>query len=348
MKRIRDYGIIVGELPTGERNAISDVAGVRVGHVTLDDGPVKTGVTAVLAHPGNIFKDKVLAGVSVMNGFGKTTGLIQVEELGTIETPIVLTNTFSVGVAYDALVKYMLETNDDIGLTTGTVNPVVAECNDGYLNDIRGGHVRPEHIRQAIAAAAADFAEGAVGAGTGMSCYELKGGIGSASRIIALEEEKYAVGALVLANFGLKRDLTVNGFALGAEIVRGEAAEEEKGSIIVLLATDIPLSEKQLSRLARRASTGLARTGSYFGNGSGDVYIAFSTANRVAHYQPRPVTALGRLDDSRISLAFRAAGEAVEEAILNAMIAAGPTTGRDGNRRASLREYMHLYPAGRG
>ena len=188
-------GLTVGRGTPGPRNLISDVPGVTVGHVTIQDGAgVNTGVTAVLPHGGNLFRDKVLAASVVINGFGKTIGLVQVEELGTIETPILLTNTLSVGTAATALVKYMLAQNADIGRTTGTVNPLVCECNDGFLNDIRGLHVREEHIFQAIAAAGPDFAEGAVGAGTGMSCLGFKGGVGSASRTAALEGRTYTVG----------------------------------------------------------------------------------------------------------------------------------------------------------
>ncbi|MGB8954473.1 MAG: P1 family peptidase [Tumebacillaceae bacterium] len=344
-KRIRHYGFTIGTLPTGPRNSISDVAGVTVGHCTLNDGPVKTGVTAILPHPGNLFQDKVLAAAHVINGFGKTAGTIQIEELGTIETPILLTNTLSVGTAADALIEYMLERNPDIGVTTGTVNAVVGECNDMYLNDIRGRHVQKEHVFQALDSASADFAEGAVGAGTGMSCYGLKGGIGSASRRIELGDESYMVGVLVLSNFGAKGDLTIGGVPFGRLIEEQERAssqESDKGSIMIVLATDLPLSERQLKRVGKRAAIGLARTGSFIGHGSGDIVLAFTTANRVPHAQTASVNMIRMVHEDLLDPAFRAAAEATEEAVLNSMICAQTTVGRDGNTRHSLQEYMHL------
>ncbi len=195
-KRARDYGVCSGRLKPGRLNSISDVTGVRVGHVTLDDGDCKTGVTAILPHDGNLFRDKVFAACHVINGFGKTTGLIQIDELGTIETPIVLTNTLSVGVAFQGLVRYMLEQNSDIGDTTGSVNPLICECNDGeYLNDIRALKVREEHVLEAITTASVEFREGCVGAGTGLSCHKMKGGIGTASRELELGQCNYVIGA---------------------------------------------------------------------------------------------------------------------------------------------------------
>jgi len=188
-KKIRDYGIIIGSIPTGKNNSITDVKGVKVGHKTLNNGNIKTGVTAVVPHEGNIFKEKLIAACHVINGFGKSTGLVQIEELGTLETPIILTNTLSVGTAHEALVRYMLENNDDIGDTTGTVNPVICECNDGEINDIRGLHVKKEDVFDAIKSADVEFEEGNVGAGTGMICYDLKGGIGSSSRVIELDDK---------------------------------------------------------------------------------------------------------------------------------------------------------------
>ena len=344
-KRIRDYGITIGTLPAGPRNAITDVAGVAVGHCTLNDGPVKTGVTAILPHPGNLFQDKVLAAAHVINGFGKTVGTIQIEELETIETPILLTNTLSVGTATDALVEYMLARNPDIGITTGTVNAVVGECNDMYLNDIRGRHVKKEHVFQALESASADFAEGAVGAGTGMSCYGLKGGIGSASRLIEQDGETYALGVLVLSNFGAQGDLTIGGLPMGRLIEaqeRNASQERDKGSIMMVLATDLPLSERQLKRVGKRAAIGLARTGSFIGHGSGDIVLAFTTANRVPHAQAARVHDLRMMHEDLLDPAFRAAAEATEEAVLNSMICAQTTVGRDGNTRRSLQNYMHL------
>lgn len=342
--KIRDYGIKIGRMPTGRKNSITDVEGVLVGHVTLKEGNVNTGVTAVLPHPGNIFREKVVASCHVINGFGKTVGTIQVEELGTIETPIILTNTLSVGTACDALVEYMLEQNEDIGISTGTVNPVVCECNDGYLNDIRGRHVKKEHVLQSIKNAGDDFEEGAVGAGTGMSCYGLKGGIGSASRIVSLDGKEYVLGVMVLSNFGVKEDLTIDGIKAGDVVWKSISEKEtEKGSIIVILATDIPLSERQLNRISKRAGVGLIRTGSFIGNGSGDIVISFSTANRIKHYEEMDTIEIRIINENKIDMVFRAAAEATEEAVLNSMICAEETAGRDGHVRHALKDYINVF-----
>jgi D-aminopeptidase len=338
---VRDYGISIGKLVPGERNSITDVEGVLVGHSTIDEKGIKTGVTAVLPHGGNLFRDKVTAACWVINGFGKTVGIIQIEELGNIETPIVLTNTLSVGTAYEAVVEYMLKQNEDIGISTGTVNPVICECNDGYLNDIRGLHVKKEHVFESIRNAGVCFEEGAVGAGTGMSCFDLKGGIGSASRLVKLVDRDYTLGVLVLSNFGVKEDLLIDGFKAKDIICRNiEAKIEDKGSVIVIIAVDAPLSERQLKRVAKRAGVGLARLGSFIGNGSGDIVLSFSTANRVKHYEERDITDMKVVNEDKINLLFRAAAEATEEAVLNSMIACDSVTGRDGNRRESLKSYM--------
>ncbi len=254
----------------------------------MADGVVQTGVTALLPHQGDIFHEKVLAASYVINGFGKTTGLVQIDELGTLETPILFTNTLSVGTAQTALVKYMLEKNPDICETTGSVNPVVCECNDCGLNDIRGLHVTEQHVFAALADCKADFAEGAVGAGRGMRCHGLKGGIGSASRVVELDGKPYTMGALVLSNHALFDDLIVAGTPIHTLLNNSIPPHEDKGSIITVLATDIPLSERQLRRLCRRALVGLSRTGSYCGNGSGEIVIAFTTANRVPMTLKRP------------------------------------------------------------
>lgn len=342
-KRIRDYGIRIGVMETGAKNKISDVSGVKVGNVTLKNGDVNTGVTAILPHEGNVFKEKVMAASYVANGFGKTMGTIQIEELGTIETPIVLTNTLSIGTASDALIEYMLSGNPDIGLKTGTVNPVVCECNDGFLNDIRGRHVKREHVISAIEGATGDFEEGAVGAGTGMSCFGLKGGIGSSSRVFKIKDRQYTLGALVLSNFGMRDSFLLNGKRVGDiidSIERLEIEEREKGSIIVVLATDAPLNERQLKRLCKRGAAGIIRTGSYIGNGSGDIVLAFTTENRVMHYEACGEVSIRMLNEDYIDLAFKAAVEAVEEAILNSLVTAETTIGRDGHIRYSLKEFI--------
>lgn len=327
--------------PQGERDLITDVPGVKVGHVTLKEGDIHTGVTAVLPHGGNCFQDKVMAGVSVINGFGKSVGLIQIQELGTIETPILLTNTLSVGTACEELTRYMLEGNPDIGVTTGTVNCVVTECNDGRLNDIRGLHVRPEHVRQALANAGEDFEEGAVGGGTGMVCLGLKGGIGSASRRVEVDGQTYTVGALVMSNFGAPGNLIIGGKYYDTNLGREERKDE--GSIIMLLATDIPLNERQLSRLAKRSMVALGRVGSYCGNGSGDIAIAFTTANRLPHYSEKNILETRMFYDENIDRVFVAGVEAVEEAIISSLYHAETTTGVRGNCYLGLRDFVARY-----
>lgn len=353
----RALGLRIGDLPTGAANTIADVPGVAVGHTTLSDGAVQTGVTAIRLHPGHPFREKLPAAFHVLNGFGKSIGLVQVEELGTVETPIVLTNTLSVGTAATALVRHMLETTPEIGATTGTVNPVVMECNDGsWLNDIRGLHVTEDHVRSALKAAAPTFAQGVaegsalaqgnVGAGTGMSCYGLAGGIGSASRIVRVSRQDYTLGVLTLCNMGRLPDLRVDGRPVGAAIaerIAAENAEPEKGSIIVLIATDAPLDTRQLRRVATRAGAGIVRTGSHLGSGSGDIALAVSTAEPIPH-APKNTKVMTRrlLHEDAIDRFFRATIEATEEAILNALLAAEPRTGHEGRSRRALGEFSDL------
>jgi D-aminopeptidase len=342
-KRIRDYGISIGRMTPGKLNSITDVEGVKVGHVTLNDGHIKTGVTAILPHGGNIFRDKVMASSYVINGFGKSMGLIQIDEMGTIETPIILTNTLSIGTAFDGVVEYMLMHNDDIGRTTGTVNPVVCECNDGYLNDIRKQNIEKTHIIDAIRKAEVEFEEGSIGAGTGMSCLGLKGGIGTSSRVVMLDKSEYILGSLVLSNFGAGEELLINGIKAGETIkslLCRTCEEQDKGSIIIIIATDIPLSERQLKRVCKRAVVGLSRTGSFIGNGSGDIVIGFTTANKVSHYEEKDICQIKVLKDNKIDLVFKAAAETVEEAILNSLVCAEKTIGRDGNTKHSLKEFI--------
>ena len=335
------YDFQLGYMERGEKNLITDVPGVRVGHVTLHEGDVHTGVTAILPHGGDMFHDKCVAAVHVINGFGKSAGLIQVEELGTLETPILLTNTLSVGTVSTALVEYMLEKNDDIGVKTGTVNPVVMECNDGHLNDIRGLHVTKAHARAALDAVADTFEEGAVGAGAGMSCYSLKGGIGSASRKFTLDGNTYTVGALLLTNFGTLRDLTIGGERVGARLYEErQKAEQDKGSVIIVLATDAPLSARQLTRAAKRAQSGLASTGSISGNGSGEIALAFTTANRRPHYSTHAPETFTAIFEDDMDMVFRAVIECVEESVISSMLHAKTVVGRAGNTRKSLAECL--------
>ena len=326
----------------GKRNLITDVAGITVGHCTLADGDVQTGVTALLPHQGDLFHDRCPAAVHVINGFGKSAGLVQVQELGYLETPLILTNTLSVGTAFTACVRYMLARNDQIGRAESTVNPVILECNDGYLNDIRGLHVTEDHVFAALDAADTTFALGAVGAGRGMSCYHLKGGIGSASRLCRLYGETYTVGALVMTNFGTLRDLKVAGDSVGERLFWQEQSElKDKGSIIVIIATDIPLSARQLERVAKRAQSGIARTGGISGNGSGEIALAFTTGNKLAHYSSDRLESIRLVYEEDIDEVFRAAIESVDEAIISSMLHAKAVTGRAGNHYKSLADlYM--------
>ncbi|RKU04569.1 aminopeptidase [Burkholderia sp. Nafp2/4-1b] len=334
-------------LPSGPRGTIADVPGVTVGHATLDAGNVQTGVTVVKPHAGDLYRSKVPAGVAVINGFGKSVGLVQVDELGTLETPIALTNTFGVGTVAQAQIRAAIAANPRIGRDWSTVNPLVFECNDGYLNDIQAFAVTAGHYDDACRTAARAFARGAVGAGRGMSCFDLKGGIGSASRIAVAAGRPYTVGALVLANFGRLPMLTLGGVPLGrivtqrrtaaATAVQAHAAAPEQGSIIVLLATDAPLDSRQLSRLARRAGAGLARTGSVYGHGSGDIALAFSTAYTIGH-DASTIALPALVADAALDPLFMAAAESVEHAIADALLHAVTVTGRDGHVRQSLRD----------
>ncbi|REE17485.1 D-aminopeptidase [Paraburkholderia sp. BL27I4N3] len=330
----------VGTLPSGPLDTIADVQGVTVGHCTLDQGAVQTGVTVIRPHDGDPFLAKVPAAASVINGFGKSIGLVQVEELGTLETPIALTNTFGVAAVAQAQIRAAIRANPQIGREWSTVNPLVFECNDGYLNDIPALAVTEQHFDDAYAAASADVASGSVGAGRGMSCFDLKGGIGNASRVVNAAGRSHTVGALVLANFGRLPMLTIDGTPLGrvlAERANKEAAKPEQGSIIMIVATDAPLDARQLKRLSLRAAAGLARTGSVYGHGSGDIALAFSTAYTLPHGTDF-MTLPPLLADERLDPLFRACADSVEQAILDALWSAVSVTGRDAHQRLSLRD----------
>lgn len=326
-----------GKWARGPRDLITDVPGVAVGHATIRQGEINTGVTAILPHGGDLFQEKVTAACSVINGFGKSVGLVQVEELGVIESPIMMTNTLSVGTVLDATVRYMLEGNADIGVTTGTVNCVVTECNDGRLNDICGLHVTERHVRQALADCGPDFPEGAVGSGAGMVCMGLKGGIGSASRIVPLDGTDYTVGAIVMSNFGRAGDLVIGGRRYDVRQA-GPDSGRDMGSVIIVIATDIPLSERQLKRVAKRSAIALGRVGSFCGNGSGDIAIAFTTANNRPHSSPQPILTQRFLLDDDIDRVFEAAVEAVEESIVSSLYHAETTTGVRGNTYPGFRD----------
>ena len=335
----------IGTLPAGARDAITDVAGVTVGHRTLADGPVQTGVTVIRPHAGDPFRDKVPAAAVVLNGFGKSVGLVQLAELGVLETPIALTNTFSVGTVATAQIRDCAAANPETGRALPTVNPLVFECNDGFLNDIQRLAVTEADYLLALDAAGVDFEQGSVGAGRGMSSFQLKGGIGSASRRVAMADgTTHTVGTLVLANYGRQPQLVLAGHAVGERLAAlqaaKEAAEPEKGSIIIVVATDAPLDARQLRRLALRAGAGLARTGSVYGHGSGDLVLAFSTAYTIPDQADRPMPAVAMLHDTRLDGLFQAAADSTEQAILHALWRATPVTGRDSNHRAALGELL--------
>lgn len=355
-QKIRLRDLVSGEfsrLPTGKLNAISDVAGVKIGHVTRIEGegeliegvkPIRTGVTAILPHGGNLFEEKVEGGVCSLNGFGKATGFEQIRTRGTIETPIILSNTINIARVSDALIGYMLKQNPEIGLTSGTINPVVGECNDGFLNDIRGRHIHEEHVWAAIENAQEhNTEEGCIGAGTGVSCYHFKGGIGTSSRVIENGGETFTLGALVQTNMGQRAELTFLGTPLGKHLQREflpfagagskQGLVERGGSIMMVIATDAPLDSRQLGRVAQRAGFGLARTGTVSHDQSGDFVIAFSTTNRSAHVPTVTSANVNRIPEggTLMDALFLAAVEAIEEAILNALVTATDMTGRDGN-----------------
>ncbi|MFM0282352.1 P1 family peptidase [Paraburkholderia sediminicola] len=385
----------IGVLPSGPRGTIADVGGVTVGHCTLDEGAVQTGVTVICPHRGDPFLAKVPAAASVINGFGKSIGLVQVEELGVLETPIALTNTFGVAAVAQAQIRAAIQAHPQIGREWSTVNPLVFECNDGYLNDIQALAVSERHYADACEAASVDVASGSVGAGRGMSCFDMKGGIGNASRVVDVTGRSYTVGALVLANFGRLPMLTIDGAPLGRALaeraaeavstgaaalahpanpvasanptvspnptvsanptvstnptapanptastnpaVQATASKPEQGSIIMIVATDAPLDARQLKRLSLRAAAGLARTGSVYGHGSGDIALAFSTAYTVPH-QSDFVALPPVLADARLDPLFRACADSVEQAIVDALWSATSVTGRDGHRRLSLQD----------
>ena len=363
--RARDLGVPFDGTP-GALNAITDVAGVTVGHTTLvsgegklqiGKGPVRTGVTAVLPRGKDSMSNPVFAGWFSQNGNGEMTGTTWVEESGFLEGPVMITNTHSVGVVRDAVIQWRVEHGQPDPTGYWWFLPVVAETWDGWLNDINGFHVKPEHAFHAIDSAhGGPVEEGNVGGGTGMICNEFKGGIGTASRKVEEKFGGYTVGALVQCNYGVRRNLRIAGVPVGLEIpedpayASGPFADDDWGSIIVVVATDAPLVSHQLKRLARRVSLGLGRNGSISGNGSGDIFIAFSTANSGAAKPDGPVQ-LTMLPNDRMDPLFAATTQATEEAIINAMVAAETMTGINGHRvialpheklRAVLKKYNRL------
>ncbi len=339
-ERPREKGIIIGVLPTGSLNAITDVPGVKVGHLTKIEGDdIRTGVTAILPHDGNIFQQKVSAAIYVGNGFGKLAGSTQVQEIGNIESPIILTNTLSVAAGIEGAVRYSLEQKGNENAQS--VNAVVGETNDGYLNDIRGMHISSDEVMQAIKyAKSGNVTEGNVGAGTGTVCFGWKGGIGTASRKLPESLGGYTVGVLVQTNFG--GNLQIDGVAVGEKMGKfpfRDAMEKSDGSCMIVVATDAPVLDRNLERMAKRAIMGLAKTGGIASNGSGDYVIAFSTAEgvRVAYSAENgnlEMAEFVRNDD--MSSLFMAVIEATEEAIINSLFAAETMKGKDGHTVAKL------------
>jgi D-aminopeptidase len=343
-RRLRELGAGVGILPVGPLNAITDVPGVLVGHCTVSwggpelppgKGPARTGVTAVLPHGGDLFHERVRAGAFVANGVGEVVGITPIREWGLIETPILLTNSQSIGVAYDATVRWMMERDPRVGVEDVAM-PVVGECDDSLLNDARGMHVHAEHVRAALdAAIGGPVAEGSVGAGTGMVAFDFKAGIGTSSRVVEAYGKPYAVGVLVLGNFGWRHRLSVDGVPVGRAITDLMPIQHREGSCIVICATDAPLSSRQCARLAARCSFGLALIGSYASDTSGEIMLAFSTAARL----PRTTTAPldhSRLGDDAVCPLFEAAVDATAEAVVNSLCMAETTEGRGGARVFAL------------
>ena len=320
----------IGRMPHGPRNLITDVPGVRVGHYTVDEGNVHTGVTVVLPPCHNPFVEKLTAASFVFNGYGKTLGLVQVDELGTLETPIALTNTLNVGKIHDAMVSYMLMLCEKDGIRLTSVNPVVCECNDSRMNEIARRPLEKTELFSAIDSAGADFAQGAVGAGRGTTCYGMKGGIGSASRMMEIDGKNFSMGVLVQSNYGASADFR-------QVCLPENLAESDQGSIILIVATDLPLSARQLKRVLKRTSVGMARLGSYIGHGSGEIAVGFTTAKRARHGSFETQTILR---EDQMNIPFRAVGECAEEAILQSLWNAEPDRALDGSRIPSLQEIL--------
>jgi D-aminopeptidase len=344
--RARELGIPLGRFKPGRWNAITDVAGVRVGHSTIvrgaagplrvGKGPVRTGVTAVLPNQGQVFVERVVGGGFILNGAGEVSGLTQVLEWGLLETPIFLTNTLSVGAVSDGAVKWMVERYPGIGAEHDVIIPVVGECDDSWLNDIAGRHVKQEHVAEALAAASdGPVAEGNVGGGTGMITCDFKAGIGTSSRKLPESMGGYTVGVLVMSNCGVRRQLRVGGLPVG-EVLEARYREmprrkQDYGSIIAVIATDAPLITHQLNRLAKRAALGIGRVGSTAAHGSGEIVLAFSTANRVPRETRKMVYRVKILLDQRLDPLYEAVIEATEEAILNSLCMARDASGANGN-----------------
>jgi D-aminopeptidase len=345
--RSRDFGIEIGTLPPGPTNAMTDVPGVRVGHSTVahedGDSVARTGVTAIWPSAGDLVRRPVTAGSFVLSGFGEITGRTAIDEWGTLSSPILLTATMSVGIVYHSALQYMCARDPEQGRLE-LVIPVVGECDDGFLNDSRAFHVTPEHVFAALDDAGGSVVEGCVGAGTGMQCFDFKGGIGTASRVLPGSDAGYVVGVLVQTNLGSRQLLTIDGVPVGRSITdlmpEGRLPDYwgqngNGGSCIVVTATNAPLTNHQIAKLAKRSSLGLARAGSVGANSSGELMLAFTSGNRVDVASIEPLT-IEAMNDRAIDLLYQAVIEATEEAVVNAMFAAETTVGRDGNTLHAL------------
>ena len=344
--RLRDLGVRVGRLPTGPLNAITDVPGVRVGHCTVSwggpglppgSGPARTGVTAIFPHAGDVWHERVVAGAFAANGVGEVVGISAIREWGLIETPVMLTSSQSVGLVYDATVRWLLARAPEAGRREDVVMPVVGECDDSFLNDARGLHVLPEHVQAALDSANdGPVAEGCVGAGTGMCCFDFKGGIGTSSRVVSAHGRRFTLGVLAMTNFGERHRLTVAGVPVGEEIADLMPVDHNEGSCIVVLATDAPLTARQCERLAKRCALGLAVTGSYASDGSGEIMVAFSTGNRLPRAADGDLVTLRTVANDQMQELFEAAVDATAESVYNSLTMAETTVGRDGNTAYAL------------
>lgn len=348
--RARDLGIVIGRHHPGPFNGITDVKGVQVGQSTIvhgdgqlvvGEGPARTGVTAILPNSGNIFMERYLGGGFVLNGAGEISGLTQVMEWGLIETPILLTNTHSVGTCSEALVRYMVRRYPSIGKEHDVIIPLVGECDDSWLNDVSGHHVREEHVMEAIKSASGGFVkEGNVGGGTGMMTCDLKSGTGTSSRVLTDKEGGFTVGVLVQSNFGHLEELRIDGAPVGRILAKERGNVDRRpgiaGSIIAVAATDAPLLPHQLQRLAKRMALGIARVGSYAAHGSGEIMLAFSTANKAPRHPKSQVYTVKVLADTAMNPLYEAVVDATEEAILNSLYAAEEMVGCNDRRAQKI------------
>lgn len=339
---IREYGYQIGSGKTGKNNDITDVPGVTAGHKTIEDEKHHTGVTVVLPCKGNVFLRKPVAAAYALNGFGKTMGTIQLEELGVLETPIALTNTLNVGKVADALIGYTIEQCHLFHKEVFSVNPVVGETNDCRINSITDRIVEEEDVLDAISHAGKKIEQGNVGAGAGTVCFGLKGGIGSSSRVFTFDGKEYTLGVLVQSNFGRMEDLIVDGQSVGREIAGEINSElsEDKGSIMIIVGTDLPLTARQMKRVIKRASVGMIRCGSYMGHGSGDVFIGFSNGNCIGDQNNHQLISMLGFPEDKMDIVFRLTGEATEEAILNSLVCADAVRGLRGELYHSLKEFI--------